>query len=103
MLWSSGSDEGYFLRLPLAARLRVCEAKVKGLRANPGSPHVKQGHFLAMEWSGTEARKPKLGVWRMALALVLAAFLGGALGLIWQNTGLGGDEEANSAAASVAE
>ncbi|MES2699959.1 MAG: hypothetical protein V4647_10145 [Pseudomonadota bacterium] len=54
-----------------------------------------------MEWSGTETRKPRLGVWRMALALVLAAFLGGALGLIWQSTGLGDADEAASAADSA--
>lgn len=56
-----------------------------------------------MEWSGTETRKPRLGVWRMALALVLAAFLGGALGLIWQSTGLGDDAETDSAADSGAD
>jgi hypothetical protein len=60
-----------------------------------------------MEWSGTEVRKPRLGVWRMALALVLAAFLGGALGLIWQSTGLGDgedeDPQADSAASPVVE
>ena len=30
----------------------------------------------------------------MALALVLAAFLGAALGLVWQSAGFGEDEEA---------
>jgi hypothetical protein len=50
-----------------------------------------------MEWSGTEPRKPRLGVWRMALALAVAAFMGGALGLIWQSTGLGDDEKADPA------
>jgi hypothetical protein len=29
----------------------------------------------------------------MALALLLAAFTGGALGLVWQSTGLGEEEE----------
>jgi hypothetical protein len=29
----------------------------------------------------------------MALALVLAAFLGGAAGLVWHASGLGGEEE----------
>ena len=29
----------------------------------------------------------------MALALVFAAFLGAALGLVWQSAGFGGDEE----------
>lgn len=55
-----------------------------------------------MEWSGTEPRKARLGVGRMALALVVAAFLGGALGLIWQSTGLGDDAAADGAAESGA-
>jgi L-asparaginase/Glu-tRNA(Gln) amidotransferase subunit D len=29
----------------------------------------------------------------MALALLLAAFTGGAMGLVWQSTGLGEEEE----------
>ena len=33
--------------------------------------------------------RPPLGVFRMALALVIAAFLGAALGLVWQSSGLG--------------
>lgn len=33
-----------------------------------------------------------IGVWRMAAALTLAAFLGGAVGLAWQKLG-GSDEE----------
>jgi hypothetical protein len=32
------------------------------------------------------------GVWRMALALALAAFLGGAVGLVWQSAGFDDDE-----------
>lgn len=38
----------------------------------------------------------------MLLALVLAAFLGGALGLVWHSSGLSGEGEvaADSAAAS---
>lgn len=52
-----------------------------------------------MEWSGTKHRKPRLGVRAMALALVLAAFLGGALGLLWHSSGLGdADPSADSAA-----
>jgi hypothetical protein len=38
-------------------------------------------------------RNEPLNVIGMALALVLAAFLGAALGLIWHASGLGGDEE----------
>ena len=38
-------------------------------------------------------RNEPLHVIPMALALVLAAFLGAALGLIWQSVGLGGGEE----------
>lgn len=37
--------------------------------------------------------QPVFGVWRMAAALVLAAFLGGALGLVWQSAGLGGEDD----------
>lgn len=39
----------------------------------------------------SDETRPVFGVWRMALALVLAAFLGGALGLAWQR--FGADEE----------
>lgn len=35
----------------------------------------------------TESRgRPTLGVFRMAFSLAFAAFLGGALGLVWQST-----------------
>jgi hypothetical protein len=34
----------------------------------------------------------------MALALVLAAFLGAALGLVWQSAGFGEDDEPEAAA-----
>lgn len=39
-----------------------------------------------------------IGVWRMAAALVVAAFLGGALGLVWQSAGFGEDDETEAAA-----
>ena len=32
---------------------------------------------------------PPLGVFRMAIGLVVAAFMGAALGLVWQSSGLG--------------
>lgn len=51
-----------------------------------------------MEWSGSNPRKPRLGVRMMLLALVLAAFLGGALGLVWHGTGLGGGDPAAESA-----
>ena len=38
-------------------------------------------------------RNEPLNVIAMALALACAAFLGGALGLIWQASGFGGEEE----------
>ena len=51
-----------------------------------------------MEWSGTETTRLRLGVGRMALALVLAALLGAVGGLLWHSSGLGeGDEEAEGA------
>lgn len=34
----------------------------------------------------------------MALALVLAAFTGGALGLVWQSTGLGDEKSVDAQA-----
>jgi hypothetical protein len=43
-----------------------------------------------------------LNVIGMALALVLAAFLGAALGLIWHATGFGDDEEAAAAEQTAA-
>jgi hypothetical protein len=41
----------------------------------------------------SDGPEPVFGVWRMALALALAAFLGGALGLVWQSAGFGEDDE----------
>jgi hypothetical protein len=38
-------------------------------------------------------RNEPLNVIAMALALLLAAFLGAALGLIWHASGFGGEEE----------
>ena len=38
-------------------------------------------------------RNEPLYVIPMALALVLAAFLGAALGLVWQSVGFGGGDE----------
>tara|TARA_A100001391_G_scaffold18104_1_gene10119 strand:+ start:12227 stop:12421 length:195 start_codon:yes stop_codon:yes gene_type:complete len=34
-----------------------------------------------------------IGVIWIALALVIAAFLGAALGMVWQSSGLGADDE----------
>ena len=49
---------------------------------------------------GPSARRSEpLYVIPMALALVLAAFLGAALGLVWQSAGFGEDEEAAAPAA----
>ena len=42
-------------------------------------------------------RNEPLYVAPMALALVLAAFLGAALGLVWQSAGFGEEEESASA------
>lgn len=56
-----------------------------------------------MEWSGSNPRRPRLGVRAMLLALVLAAFLGGALGLVWHGSGLSGEEPAADSAAEAAE
>ncbi len=62
-----------------------------------------------MEWIGAETGRPRLGVRWMALALVIAAFLGGGLGLVWQSAGFGDDEteqgaeQADSAGDGVAD
>ena len=39
-------------------------------------------------------RNEPIHVIGMAFALVVAAFLGAAIGLIWQSAGLGGEDEA---------
>ena len=46
-----------------------------------------------MSLSARGKKKQRLGVVPMALALALAAFLGGTLGLIWQSSGLDADTE----------
>ena len=52
---------------------------------------------------GSPGRRPEpLHVIPMALALVLAAFLGGALGLVWQAAGFGGDEPEKAVAGDSA-
>lgn len=56
-----------------------------------------------MEWSGAETGKPRLGVRWMALALIVAAFLGGGLGLVWQSAGFGDDEAEQADSAADAE
>jgi hypothetical protein len=49
-----------------------------------------------------QKEKRSLGVLRMALALAIAAFLGGALGLIWQSASFfGEDAEAEVLTAEV--
>ena len=47
-----------------------------------------------MALSGTGKSGGRLGVIWMALALVVAAFLGAALGLVWQSSGLLADDDA---------
>ena len=37
--------------------------------------------------------RPPLHVWAMAAALVICAFLGASLGLVWQTSGLGDSDE----------
>ena len=44
-------------------------------------------------------RSEPLYVVPMALALVLSAFLGAALGLVWQSVGFGGEEHTERPAA----
>ena len=50
---------------------------------------------------GPSGRKQEpLHVFWMALALVLAAALGGALGLVWQAAGFGGEDQQPEPAAT---
>jgi hypothetical protein len=49
---------------------------------------------LRMTLGSPNRRNEPLHVIPMALALVLAAFLGAALGLVWQSAGFGGEDEA---------
>ncbi|TIX51079.1 hypothetical protein [Alteraurantiacibacter aquimixticola] len=48
-----------------------------------------------MGFGPADRDRPRIGALRMALALIVAAFLGGALGLVWQSTNLslGGEDE----------
>ena len=53
---------------------------------------------------GPPPRDPPLHVIVMAIALVLAAFLGAAVGLVWQSSGLGDEpQESGDGAAPVEE
>ncbi len=47
---------------------------------------------MGMLFGPRQKEKRTLGVLRMLLALVIAAFLGGALGLIWQGSSFFGDD-----------
>ena len=47
-----------------------------------------------MSLGQSNRRTEPLYVIPMALALVLAAFLGAALGLVWQSAGFGAEDEA---------
>ena len=51
-----------------------------------------------MGLSPSGRRNPPLNVIAMAIALVLAAFLGAALGLLWHASGLGEDEAVSTEA-----
>jgi len=50
--------------------------------------------------SASGRRKEPIHVIPMALALLFAAFAGGALGLVWQSTGLGNGGDADGSADS---
>lgn len=45
-----------------------------------------------MEFGSPQRKSAPLGVVWMAASLALAAFLGAALGLVWQSAGFGSDE-----------
>jgi hypothetical protein len=52
-----------------------------------------QQEILGMTLGSPNRRNDPLHVGWMALALVLAAFLGAAVGLVWQSAGFGGASE----------
>lgn len=78
-------DTGAASNLP--RRLRVRRRKVK---TGPGLIRAKED---GMTLGSPLWRKEPLHVIPMALALVLAAFLGGALGLVWHASGFGDERE----------
>ena len=41
-------------------------------------------------------RRPPLRVWLMAIGLVVSAFLGASLGLVWQTSGLGDADDSSA-------
>jgi hypothetical protein len=51
---------------------------------------------MGMALGPSGRRQEPLYIIPMALALVLAAFLGGALGLVWQAAGFGSDKPEQS-------
>ena len=63
---------------------------------------------MASGLGGPGRRDPPLHVFLMAIALVLAAFAGAAIGLVWQSSGFGdegteaesGEEPANGSASA---
>ena len=57
---------------------------------------------MAMAFGERRKARPPLHVWLMAAALVLSAFLGASLGLVWQTSGLGGSDEEDAAEQSEA-
>jgi hypothetical protein len=61
------------------------------LASRPGCFASTKGASVAISSSGR--RQEPIHVVPMALILLLAAFTGGALGLVWQSTGLGDEEE----------
>ena len=60
--------------------------------------------LMAPELGRSGRRDPPLNVIAMAIVLVLAAFAGAGIGLVWQSSGLGDDaEDTVSDGASVAD
>jgi len=74
-----------------ALALARSQAQGQAVRRQSG-----KGRGMTLGQSGR--RREPLYVLPMALALVLAAFLGGALGLVWQASGLGQEEPAQAQA-----
>jgi len=66
----------------------------------------EDGAAMSLDLGGLGGGQPRRGaslnVLAMAVALVLAAFLGASVGLVWQSSGLGADEDAQDASGSDA-
>ena len=82
-------------KLVFGAGLNVTLALVKAtLDEGCSLEHKARKKRAKMSLGPPQRKRAPLGVLPMALALVVAAFMGAAVGLVWQDDGLGDAEEA---------